>query len=252
VRGARTSGPIASTPRAVEVVAEWLTNLHAGSFSAPGAKEVSAELIGCALRAEGSGGTYLLVDNGGQWQVTGYAPGATSCDAVRLESGRDALVCFGGYFQGNSVGWSVAEWVWVGGTARSTPLLRVEGLQSLATEVCEYPGSGPIIDSNIPSLSVVDLDGDGLRDVRIVVAYAVLTRDFLARLQRASTFAAACACAEADHLGTPEPHERHCPPLGLPLRQRVRFDFIVRGERLQPTLGTERHLQDISQSRQFQ
>ena len=72
-----------------------LTDTVLGHFSAPGADEAVLHAEGCESHADGLGGDFLLRRQQGDWHVVRYVhalPGSR-CHALRMSSGRDALLC---------------------------------------------------------------------------------------------------------------------------------------------------------------
>ncbi len=79
---------------------DWtLQRVLRGHFRSPASEDAVLAISGCESHADNFGGTVLLTRDSGRWRMLWYKAGVPSaeCHRVKLQSGRDILICLGGY-----------------------------------------------------------------------------------------------------------------------------------------------------------
>jgi hypothetical protein len=139
-----------------------------GSFTRAGNQEAVANFSGCEPHANNFGGSVLFEKSPQGWKVKNYAAGFISgeCLKYRLASGRELLICRGGYSgQGeNDSSLFVFDYT-LPKEQRSQRLLRTS--DTLAT--CQ---SGDQVTGSIEGIELRDLNHDGLPDIAVSVKAA--------------------------------------------------------------------------------
>ncbi|MFT3775334.1 MAG: hypothetical protein QM820_59050 [Minicystis sp.] len=200
-----------------------------GSFTAAGRDERVAE-VACTPEGHDNGGHALLRHEGDAWKVVTFWPRTdyrvirTDCRTLRLAEGRDLAVCR----QGSAIYGDVADTVVLIDYAiydeETGPTYLVSVLDNTGS-ACD--GKREVVVGHVDRVEITDVDGDGVKDVRVTVRAAKV------RIPKQPP---------CEHLGAAAGGP---PPKNLPTPPLQKIDFITRGDKLVPTAAGARIIKAI-------
>lgn len=221
-------------------------HLFEGSFSKAGADEAIAVMGACGPGM--SSAAFLLRRHANGWAFLREVDFVDSCSVARVAGGRDVLVCVGDDWNGNSRD----AWVSTIDVVQTPPgqtLLLFPNLVTLAIGACE-DHEPPFLAGNVEAPELIDLNHDKLKDIRVKLEYAALSKTSFAALAKDPKFAKACECERAmtfEH-ATAKPG-CDCPRVPVPPLRKTSLVFLQRGGTFVPTLATRKLLADIEAER---
>jgi hypothetical protein len=240
------------TPQSVAKLNLYVDEVVFGSFTQAGSDEAIAKLHSNTDSQQVSRlpdweRFYLMRKVAGRWSPVRYVESIGSftfgyaCKATRMASHRDLLVCMSGAMSGTSSSTNIT----VNDFARDPPVttaLATFGSTNQPTrEVCmQQPGWSSFFLGSLGTFELVDVDHDGLLDVRAALAYAEVDDRVLTGFTQARDYSATCACAPVlEH----DPYTRlkpgcRCPAFKFPALTQTSLIFLAQGERFVPTPTT--------------
>ncbi|MFQ5816823.1 MAG: hypothetical protein ACE5H2_02555 [Terriglobia bacterium] len=195
---------------------EWeLRRATFGHFTAASADNLILSGIGCESHSSNFGGSLLFVLQSGKPQLMTYHKAliTENCQKLRLQDGRDFLVCeheWGGQGWAWSFVWSVV--FHHPGNSEISALFTTEDSLKTCGEDPEGDSRHPVQHSTIQSIRFPDLNGDGLADMSI---RATLGKKLLTETERQ-------ACVRAVNALEP-------PPVRIPTKE-YQIDFLFDGK----------------------
>jgi hypothetical protein len=239
--------PASSTsPPVVSYVGSPLLDAIEGSFSKAGAREAIVTLGSC--RTGRGTSSVLLRERSAEWVFVKEVGHGGVCRRTKVARGREVLVCTGSFSQGHSR----PEWVKTLDVTKAEPttfLFHFEKILSLKIGVCD--GSvPPFAGGKMAEPELVELNGDGVDDIRVRLEYASLDEDSVAILRARADHAAACDCWEQLEFENGTLKDGcSCPPLPVPEPRPYTLEFIQRGDAFVPTPATRKVLAEIQSDR---
>lgn len=235
-------------PQSVAGLDLYLDRVVFGSFTQAGSDEAIATLHRPAVWER----FYLMRQVAGRWlplryvQSMGRSTFGYACKATRMASHRDLLVCMGGATSGTSASTDITVHDFATDPPAATVLATFGWSTQPTREVCMHePGWPAFFLGSLSRYELVDVDHDGLLDVRAGLAYAEVDDRVLTGLTQARDYSATCACApvlEHDYYARLKPG-CHCSAFKFPALAHATLIFLARGERFVPTPTTVAVLQ---------
>lgn len=141
-----------------------------GSFTRERVQEVVASFSGCEPHVNNFGGSVLLEETSAGWKVKNYQPGFISdeCSKYALRSGRDLLLCHGGY-----VGQGQVYSVIFSFDYTLPPDQRTKTIFS-TTDTVDACFLDRRVMGSIEYVQLRDLNGDGMPDIAVGVEAATV------------------------------------------------------------------------------
>ena len=139
-----------------------------GNFTRAGVQEAVASFSGCEPHADNFGGSILLEKTPTGWKVKSYESGFISdeCLKYRLKSGRDLLLCQGGYGGQGEIDSSLFTFDYALPKQQHSKTL----LSTRDTVSTCLPGDKTV--GSIEGVQLRDLNHDGMSDVVVTVKAA--------------------------------------------------------------------------------
>ena len=235
-------------PQSVAKLDVYLESVVFGSFTQAGADEAIATLTRPAAWER----FYLMRKVAGRWSPVRYVESMGSftfgyaCKAARMASHRDLLVCMDGAMSGISGSTDITVHDFATDPPVATTLAGFERTNQPTQAVCTHETDWPpFFLGSLSTFELVDVNHDGLLDVRAAFAYAEVNDRAIASFARARDYSATCACAPVlDH----DPYARlkqgcPCRAFKFPAPAHTTLIFLARGEAFLPTPGTVAALQ---------
>jgi hypothetical protein len=221
----------------------YLDRVVFGSFTQAGSDEAIATLS----RPVEWERFYLMRKVTGRWtpvryvESIGRATFGYACKAARMASHRDLLVCMSGASSGMSTSTDITVHDFATDPPAATLLATFGQTNQPTQEVCTHQPNWPsFFLGTLSTFELVDVDHDGLLDVRAALAYAEVDDRVLTGLAQARDYSATCACApvlDHDSYTRLKPGCR-CPAFKFPALTHTNLVFLARGERFVPAPTT--------------
>jgi len=237
----------AATPKPAKELGLTLDTVAFGSFSRAGADEAIVEAVkfGCWDRF------YLVSRADGHWslvqpvrfaELVGRSRFGYDCRVARMATKRDLFVCMRALMGGTSTEESIIVSDFRSDPPAELVLTSFGHTDAPTAEVCEHQPDGRVISlGSLHTFELVDIDHDGLRDIRASLEYAVIDQRQLARYVSAPDYSLSCACAPIlEH----NPYQQlkpgcRCPKFRFPATHQATLVFLARGDTFTPTPATE-------------
>jgi hypothetical protein len=239
---AQGSSP-ALAPQSVAKLDLYLDRVVFGSFTQAGSDEAIANLVRPSYWER----FYLMRKMEGRWSAVRYVESmglfsfGYACKATRMASHRDLLVCMSGATSGTSASTDITVHDFATDPPAATLLATFGQTNQPTQEVCTHQPNWPsFFLGSLSTFELVDVDHDGLLDVRAALAYAEVDDRVLTGLTQTWDYSATCACApvlDHDSYTRLKPGCR-CPPFKFPALTHANLVFLARGERFVPTPTT--------------
>ncbi|HTA89349.1 MAG TPA: hypothetical protein VK745_07235 [Polyangiaceae bacterium] len=221
----------------------YLDRVVFGSFTQVGSDEAIATLFRPAEWER----FYLMRKVTGRWTPVRYVEsmGRSSfgyaCKATRMASQRDLLVCMSGGTSGTGGNTDITVHDFATDPPAATVLATFGYTNQATQEVCTHqPDLPSFFLGSLSTFELVDVDHDGLLDVRAALAYAEVDDRVLTGLTQRWDYSATCACAPFLD-SYPDIRLKpgcRCPAFKFPALTHTNLIFLARGESFVPSPTT--------------